>query len=80
MQNYQAMNKDYSRILSILQHKDNEPKHMNSIINCMFLFKNKWLTMTETTEEILTYSAHCLTIDDEYEKLKLRLYGDKIEI
>ena len=53
---------------------------MNSIINCMFLFKNKWLTMAETTEEILTYSAHCLTIDDEYEKLKQRLYGDKIEI
>jgi len=79
MQNYQVMNNDYLRILSILRHKDNEPKHMSSIIRCIFLFKNKW-TCIETTEEILIYSSHCLMIDDEYEKLKLRLYGTETKL
>ena len=80
MQNYQAMNKDYVKILSIIRHKDNEQIHMNSIIDCMFIFKNKWLPLVETTEEVLTYASHCLTIDDEYEKLKLRIYGDRIKL
>jgi hypothetical protein len=70
------MNRDYERIIAIIKHEGNEQKHLNSIINCIFLFKNKWVTEVKTTEEILTYSAHCLTIDDEYEKLKQRIYGD----
>lgn len=80
MQNFQVMNKDYKRIIAIIKHEANEQKHLNSIINCIFLFKDKWVTMVETPEEILTYTSHCLTIDDEYEKLKQRIYGDKIKI
>jgi hypothetical protein len=69
---------DYEKTLKIIRNEDNESKHINSIINFIFLFKNKWLRMCNTTEEILDYTEKCLTIDDEYEKLRQKIYGTKI--
>ncbi len=73
------MNKDYEKILAIINHEDNVEKHLDSIINCIFLFKSKQ-AFCKNTEEVLTYTVHSLRIDEEYEKLKQRLYGDKIKI
>ena len=77
MQNFQVMNKDYEKILAIIKHEDNEQKHLDSITNCILLFKSKF-AFCKDTEEVLTFSARSLSIDEEYEKLKQKIYGTKI--
>ena len=71
------MNKDYEIIIAIIKHEENEQKHLDSIINCIFLFKSKW-AFCKNTEEVLTYMVHSLRIDEEYEKLKQKIYGTEI--
>lgn len=77
MQNFQVMNKDYEKILAIIKHEDNEQKHLDSIINCILLFRGKWAFCKDTVE-VLTYTVQSLRIDEEYEKLKQKIYETEI--
>jgi hypothetical protein len=68
--------KDHQKIIAILNNKDNEQKHMNSVVECLFLFKHKWYIHAKSTQDVLLYSQYCLEQDTEYEILKQKLYGD----
>lgn len=68
--------KDHKKIIAILEHKDNEDKHMNVIIQCLFQFKHKWFNQAKSTEDILRYSKYCLEQDVKFENLKTKIYGD----
>ena len=68
--------KDHKKIIAILEHNDNEDKHMDVIVHCLFQFKRRWYTLAKSTEDILRYSKYCLEQDLKFEKLKSKLYGD----
>lgn len=68
--------KDHKKIIAILRNEDNEHKHVNVIIDCLFLFKKKWYFNAKSTHDVLAYSQYCLEQDEEFENLKRKLYGD----
>jgi|LakMenEpi03Aug12_release.lakeMendotaPanAssembly.Ray.scaffolds.fasta_scaffold148623_4 hypothetical protein len=70
------ISKDHKKIIAILEHKDNNDKHMDVIINCLFLFKRRWYKLAKSTEDILKYTKYCLEQDTKFENLKTKIYGD----
>lgn len=68
--------KDHQKIIAILNNKDNERKHTDAIVQCLYRFKHKWFIHAKSTEDVLLYSLYCLEQDTEFENLKQKLYGD----
>ena len=71
------MNQDYSKLLAIIRHPDNEVKHLPMILNTILLFQRKWYG-TPSREDDWVYLNLCATINDEYDNLESRLKPNTI--
>lgn len=66
------MNEDYLKVLKIIEHPNNEQKHLSSIQKIIRLFKNKWNYPKNPYTDIY-YLENCTNIDKRFISLKEKI-------